>query len=45
MPQEIKEDETKIEKLSVNDFASEIGLEPNEQGRFTFGPEHNRLAL
>jgi hypothetical protein len=30
--------------LSISDFAREIGLEPDPQGRFTFGPEHNRLA-
>ena len=42
--QEVKEGEPKIEKLTINDFAREIGLKPNEQGRFTFGPEHNRLA-
>ncbi len=44
MPQEIKEGEPKIEKLSINDFAKEIGLQPDQQGRFTFGPEHDRLA-
>ena len=42
--QEIRGREPKIERLTINDFASEIGLEPNEQGRFTFGPEHNQLA-
>ncbi len=44
MPQEGKEGEPKIEKLSINDFASEIGLQPDAQGRITFGPEHDRLA-
>ncbi len=44
MPQEIKEGESKIEKLSINDFAREIGLQPDQQGRITFGPEHDRLA-
>jgi hypothetical protein len=44
VPQEIKEGEPKIEKLSVNDFAREIGLQPDAQGRITFGPEHDRLA-
>jgi CRISPR-associated Csx3 family protein len=43
-PQEFKEGEPKIEKLSINDFAREIGLQPDAQGRFTFGPEHVRLA-
>ena len=42
--QEKKESEPKIEKLFVNSFASEIGLEPDAQGRYTFGPEHDRLA-
>jgi hypothetical protein len=42
--QESKEGEPKIEKLSVNDFAREIGLQPDAQGRITFGPEHDRLA-
>ena len=40
--QEIKEGEPKIEKLSINDFAREIGLQPDQQGRVTFGPEHDR---
>jgi len=44
VPQEIKEGEPKIEKLSVNDFARESGLQPDAQGRYTFGPEHDRLA-
>jgi hypothetical protein len=44
VPQEVKENEPKIEKLSINDFASEIGLQPDAQGRITFGPEHDRLA-
>jgi len=43
-PQEVREGEPKIEKLSINDFAREIGLQPDAQGRITFGPEHNRLA-
>ena len=43
-PQEIKEGEPKIEKLTINDFAREIGLQPDQQGRTTFGPEHDRLA-
>jgi len=43
-PQEVNEGEPKIEKLSVNDFAREIGLKPDAQGRITFGPEHDRLA-
>lgn len=43
-PQEIKEGEPKIEKLSINDFAREIGLQPDAQGRYTFGPEHIQLA-
>jgi len=43
-PQEVKKSESKIEKLSISDFAREIGLEPDAQGRFTFGPEHVRLA-
>lgn len=42
--QESKEREPRIEKLSINDFTKEIGLEPDPQGRFTFGPEHIRLA-
>jgi len=42
--QKIQEGEPKIEKLSVNDFAREIGLKPDAQGRFTFSPEHDRLA-
>lgn len=42
--QEIREGEPHIEKLSINDFAQEIGLQPDAQGRITFGPEHNRLA-
>jgi len=42
--QEIKEIKPGIEKLSINDFAREIGLQPDAQGRFTFGPEHVRLA-
>lgn len=42
--QEINEGEPKIEKLSINDFAKEIGLQPDAQGRITFGPEHDRLA-
>lgn len=42
--QETREGEPKIEKLSVNDFAREIGLQPDAQGRITFGPEHDRLA-
>ena len=42
--QEVKGGEPKIERLSINDFAREIGLQPDEQGRVTFGPEHNRLA-
>ncbi|MBI5071410.1 hypothetical protein HZB93_00745 [Candidatus Falkowbacteria bacterium] len=42
--QEVREGEPKIEKLSVNDFAREIGLQPDAQGRITFGPEHDRLA-
>lgn len=37
-------EELKIEKLSINDFAREIGLQPDTQGRFTFGPEHVYLA-
>lgn len=44
VPQEAKEAEKKIEKLTINDFAREVGLRPDPQGRFTFGPEHNRLA-
>lgn len=44
MPQETKEGEPKIERLLINDFAREIGLEPDAQGRITFGPEHVRLA-
>ena len=43
-PQEVKEREPKIEKLLINDFAREIGLQPDVQGRITFGPEHDRLA-
>jgi len=43
-PREIKEGKSKIEKLSINDFAREIGLQPDQQGRVTFGPEHDRLA-
>lgn len=35
----------KIVTLKIEDFAKEIGLEPNEQGRYTFGPEHNTLAF
>jgi len=42
--QETREGEPKIEKLSINDFAREIGLQPDAQGRFNFGPEHDRLA-
>jgi len=42
--QETKEHEPKIERLSINDFAREIKLEPDAQGRITFGPEHVRLA-
>jgi hypothetical protein len=42
--QEIKEIKPGIEILSINDFAREIGLQPDAQGRFTFGPEHVRLA-
>ena len=44
VPQEVRESEPKIEKLSINDFAREIELLPDAQGRFTFGPEHVRLA-
>lgn len=44
VPQKVKEGEPKIEKLTINDFAREIGLQPDAQGRFTFGPEHVRLA-
>ena len=44
VPQEIKEGEPKVKKLSINDFAREIGLQPDQQGRITFGPEHDRLA-
>ncbi len=45
VPQEVKkEGEPKIEKLSVNDFACAIGLQPNAQGRYDFRPEHNRSA-
>ncbi len=36
--------EPKIEVLSISDFAREIGLEPDDQGRFTFGPENVSLA-
>jgi len=43
-PQEVKGAEPIIEKLSINDFAQEIGLKPDAQGRITFGPEHDRLA-
>lgn len=42
--QEIKEGEPKIVRLLVNDFAREIGLQPDTQGRITFSPEHVRLA-
>jgi len=42
--QEINEADSKIEKLSINDFAREIGLQPDEQGRITFGSEHIQLA-
>ncbi|MDD4606940.1 MAG: CRISPR-associated protein Csx3 [Patescibacteria group bacterium] len=41
---EDSETKPKIEKLSINAFASEIGLQPDAQGRITFGPEHDRLA-
>lgn len=34
----------KIAKLTISDFAREIGLKPDAQGRFTFGPEHVQLA-
>lgn len=43
--QEIKKEESKIEKLAINDFAREIGLQPDAQGRYTFGPEHVREAF
>jgi len=43
-PQEVREGEPKIEKLLINDFAREIGLQPDAQGRITFGPEHDLLA-
>jgi len=42
--QEARDGKPKIERLSINDFAQEIGLQPDAQGRFTFGPQHNRLA-
>lgn len=41
---ENKERNPKIERLSINDFAKEIGLKPDAQGRITFGPEHIHLA-
>jgi len=45
LPQEVKEGEPKkIEKLSINDFARDIGLQADAQGRFTFGPEHVQSA-
>ncbi len=44
MPQGNKESEPKIAKLSVNDFAERIGIQPDQQGRVTFAPEHDRLA-
>lgn len=34
----------KILTLKISDFAKEIGLEPDEQGRYTFLPEHDILA-
>lgn len=42
--QEGRESEPKIKRLLISDFAREIGLQPDAQGRYTFGPEHNRLA-
>jgi hypothetical protein len=46
MPEPINpEKEKRIEVLRIEDFAKEIGLEPDEQGRFTFLPEHNELAF
>lgn len=42
--QETKKGEPRVEKLSINYFAREIGLQPDAQGRITFGPEHDRLA-
>lgn len=43
--QEFKDEETKkIVRLSIEEFAREIGLQPDAQGRFTFGPEHVQLA-
>lgn len=44
IPNGTEKEKNKIEKLSINDFAKEIGLQPDAQGRFTFGPEHNQLA-
>jgi len=41
---EAKESGPRIAKLSIVDFAQEIGLKPDSQGRFIFGPEHNQLA-
>lgn len=41
---ENEKNEPKIAKLSIADFAREIGLQPDKDGRVTFGPEHNRLA-
>lgn len=38
-------EQEKIATLKVEDFAKEIGLEADEQGRYTFGPEHNILAF
>ncbi len=45
MPELINPEKEKTEILRVEDFAKEIGLEPDEQGRFTFLPEHNELAF
>jgi len=42
--QEIEGGGPKVELLSVNDFAIEIGLQPDAQGRFTFKPGHARPA-
>lgn len=43
-PKDIKEREPKIERLSIDDFAKEIEIQPDSQGRFYFRPEHIPLA-
>lgn len=43
-PDEAQILEPKRAILKIEEFANEIGLKPDEQGRYKFGPEHVELA-